>query len=61
MRWRRRNRPIWWCCSAEGVSTDIEVLFDQVEGIRHKAAAVQAEFEEGEEDEEGLHCRFLIV
>ena len=26
----RPHQPIWWCCSAEGVSTDIEVLFDQV-------------------------------
>lgn len=35
-----------------GSGVNTQVLFDQVEGIRHKAAAVQAEFEEGEEDEE---------
>lgn len=27
----RQHQPIWWCCSAEGVSTDLQVLFDQVE------------------------------
>ena len=26
----RPHEPIWWCCSAEGVSTDLDVLFDQV-------------------------------
>ncbi len=27
----RPHEPIWWCCSREGVSTDVEVLYDQVE------------------------------
>lgn len=27
----RPHEPIWWCCNGEGVSTDISVLFDQVE------------------------------
>ena len=26
----RPHQPIRWCCNAEGVSTDLEVLFDQV-------------------------------
>lgn len=26
----RPHQPIWWCCSAEGVSTDIDILFEQV-------------------------------
>jgi hypothetical protein len=27
----RPHQPIWWCCSKEGASTDLEVLFEQVE------------------------------
>ena len=28
---QRPHEPIWWCCSREGASTDLEVLFAQVE------------------------------
>lgn len=28
---QRPHEPIWWCCSREGVSTDLDVLLDQVE------------------------------
>jgi hypothetical protein len=27
----REHQPVHWCCNDEGVSTDLEVLFDQVE------------------------------
>lgn len=28
---QRPHRPIWWCCSRDGVSTNLSVLFGQVE------------------------------
>ncbi|MEX0865563.1 MAG: sulfatase-like hydrolase/transferase [Acidimicrobiia bacterium] len=30
----RAHQPIWWCCSDEGVSTDLQVLYQQVERNR---------------------------
>lgn len=27
----RPHEPIWWCCNGEGVSTDLDVLYSQVE------------------------------